>query len=215
MTIDTSHLHIMLILLIMRSMLIMCHSLQDGKRSMLRRLILQKAQQTEQAMDPSSMKTIAMEEFKCLESKYHELDKKAAILHQQYQQSKVDIVQLRQRHEREIENAKLYASQPFAKDLFTVYDTLAQAQRYATDSPAANGFEMIRKQMIEVFQKHRLHVIEPKEGDKFDHNVHEALYRMDHDTLNNDDIGKVEKVGFQLNDRVVRAAQVGVVQKKE
>lgn len=45
-------------------------------------------------------------------------------------------------------------------------------------------------------------------GDKFDPNIHEALFKIP-DANEPETIGQVVKVGYKIKDRVLRAAQVG------
>jgi molecular chaperone GrpE len=51
-------------------------------------------------------------------------------------------------------------------------------------------------------------------GDKFDPNIHEALFRIP-DTSAPDTIGQIVKVGYKIKDRVLRPAQVGARVKPE
>eukprot|EP00834_Sanchytrium_tribonematis_P001647 NODE_42_length_34079_cov_0.552619.p11 type:complete len:192 gc:universal NODE_42_length_34079_cov_0.552619:4530-3955(-) len=163
---------------------------------------------------PSSNQNINENEYK---AKYLELDEKFAALRQQYLELKNDLRLTQERQSNEIKKAKLFAAQPFAKDLFTVYDTLLIAIKHTNagelSERQSEGFEMIRKQMISVFKNHNLHLIDPKVGEKFNHDLHEAVYQMNHTQHDDGSIGVVETVGFQLNDRVLRAAKVGVVKK--
>ena len=48
-------------------------------------------------------------------------------------------------------------------------------------------------------------------GEKFDPNLHDALFQMVNEELEVGDIGAVLKTGYTLNDRVIRPAQVGAI----
>ena len=48
-------------------------------------------------------------------------------------------------------------------------------------------------------------------GEKFDPNLHDALFQMVNEELAVGDIGAVLKTGYTLNERVIRPAQVGAV----
>eukprot|EP00835_Amoeboradix_gromovi_P005990 NODE_631_length_5776_cov_0.697199.p3 type:complete len:221 gc:universal NODE_631_length_5776_cov_0.697199:5440-4778(-) len=193
-------------------------------RRSLSRMLKNAAEKSEAKQAINVDKPIDLEEFKVdelktkvdvLKSQLEELDKKHALLLESYQKSKIELKDMQYRHQKEIEKTKDFGAQHFAKDLFIVHDTLTNAQRFSknTTGKENEGFEMIRKQIVNVFKNHHLHLIDPKEGDPFHHDVHEAIYQMDHDHLKDGQIGKVEQVGFQLKDRVLRAAQVGVVKK--
>ena len=196
---------------------------------MLRRVIAQKRQLATmrimynnskgvgETVEKETKETMETAEIKEIKEKHEQLDKKHALLQQAYQNTKIEMRQVQERHLKEIEKTKEYGAQLFAKDLFTVYDTLSNAIRYSTEKTSKQeneGFDMIRKQIIKVFKTHGLHLIDPKEGDPFNHEIHEALYQMKHDEYKDGEIGKVEQVGFQLKERVLRAAQVGVVKKE-
>ena len=159
-----------------------------------------------------------LQKFQDLKTKHDLLDKKHAAISRAYSEAKLDLKLTKQRHEKELVKTKDFGAQNFAKDLFTVYDTLSNALKYKNESSKvedSEGFDMLRKQIVKVFMTHDLHLIDPKEGDQFDHQVHEALYQMQHTELKEGQIGKVEQVGFKLKDRVLRAAQVGVVKGSE
>ena len=48
-------------------------------------------------------------------------------------------------------------------------------------------------------------------GEKFDPNLHDALFQMVNEELEVGDVGAVLKCGYSLNDRVIRPAQVGAI----
>ena len=51
-------------------------------------------------------------------------------------------------------------------------------------------------------------------GEKFDPNLHEAVFMMpDHEEIENDHVGNVMQSGWKIGDRVLRAAKVGIVKK--
>lgn len=65
--------------------------------------------------------------------------------------------------------------------------------------------------MLQVFGKHSLVKIEPEIGEKFDPNLHEAMFTVPvaGETKANT-IAVIQKVGYRLQDRTLRAACVGV-----
>ena len=48
-------------------------------------------------------------------------------------------------------------------------------------------------------------------GDKFDPNMHEALFEYPDEKMEAGTIGQIMKIGFSLKDRVIRPAEVGVI----
>ena len=75
-----------------------------------------------------------------------------------------------------------------------------------------NGIVMTEKCMIKIFEKNNLVRIKPAEGDKFDPNFHDAIFRVPIPGKTSGTIETVTKTGYKLKERVIRAAQVGVVQ---
>lgn len=135
----------------------------------------------------------------------------------------------RTRMRKEVDNAKIYGIQGFCKDLLEVADVLNLA--IANTDPSKdknsdqepnelktklksmhNGLVMTETCLLKIFEKHGLVRIMPKEGEKFDPNLHEAIFRIPVPEKESGTVNVLTKTGFKLHDRVIRAAQVGVVQ---
>lgn len=125
---------------------------------------------------------------------------------------------------------KDFAIQQFAKDLINDLDTLhlainsvpserraVQAVAEAAEKDDAGhladlftGVELTAKQLEKTLGRYGVSAFDPT-GDKFDPNRHEALYQA---PVAGKDVGTVlacSKKGWMLKDRVLRAAQVGIV----
>jgi molecular chaperone GrpE len=63
---------------------------------------------------------------------------------------------------------------------------------------------------LNVFKKHGIDALAPEVGDKFDPNVHEAMFEAALPGTKAGDIIQVMNVGFMIHDRLLRPAQVGV-----
>jgi len=50
-------------------------------------------------------------------------------------------------------------------------------------------------------------------GEKFDPNVHEAIFTLPESEYENNHIGAVMQSGWKIGDRCLRAAKVGIVKK--
>lgn len=132
---------------------------------------------------------------------------------------------------RDVANAKSYAISSFAKSLLDTSDNLTRALHAVpielrtdrADHPVlANLYEgiiMTEDNLNKAFNKFGL-VKFGNIGEKFDPNLHTALFeypRSDDSSGTTTGspppghIGQVLKVGFMLNDRVIRSAEVGVV----
>ena len=125
---------------------------------------------------------------------------------------------------RDVANAKSYAISSFAKSLLDTSDNLTRAldavpsdMRYdKVGHPIlANlyeGISMTDDGLNKAFEKNGL-VKFGTRGEKFDPNMHDALFEYPDATSDvaPGHIGQVMKVGFMLNNRVIRPAEVGVI----
>ena len=127
----------------------------------------------------------------------------------------------RRRAERETNDARAYAIQRFAKDLFQVGDTLERALQAAprdhADQPVRNfvlGIEMTEKALRTAFDGNGLKRIEPAKGTKFDPHLHQAM--MEQEDLETDSGAVIQTMqpGYELFGRVVRPAMVVVAAKR-
>ncbi|KAF1991441.1 GrpE nucleotide exchange factor [Aulographum hederae CBS 113979] len=66
--------------------------------------------------------------------------------------------------------------------------------------------------LLQTLKKHGLERFDPSvEGEKFDPNLHEALFQTPMPGKEDGTVFHTQQTGFLLNGRVVRAAKVGVV----
>ncbi|KAJ3779301.1 GrpE-domain-containing protein [Lentinula raphanica] len=73
------------------------------------------------------------------------------------------------------------------------------------------GVEMTQRQLLQTLFKYHVKPFDPT-GDKFDPNRHEALYQAPIPGKEPGTVLDCQKPGYMIKDRVLRAAQVGVVQ---
>ncbi len=125
---------------------------------------------------------------------------------------------LRKRTERERQDASQYAITGFARDLLDVADNLRLAlENVPADTSAANGdlkpfidgVEMTERTLLSVFEKHGIERFSP-EGEKFDHNFHEAMFEAPTTDYPNGTVMQVVQPGYTIRDRLLRPARVGV-----
>lgn len=161
-----------------------------------------------------------------LKQKLAKCESDVAELKDKYMRSLAEIENTRFRMNKQIEDAKVFGIQGFCRDLLEVADVLRLAITNTDPTKLAaisdeekgklmamyNGLVMTETCLLKIFEKHRLVKINPGEGEKFDPNQHEAIFRMPVDGKPSGTVSVVTKVGFKLNERVIRAAQVGVVQ---
>ena len=125
---------------------------------------------------------------------------------------------LRRRSEREASDARQYAVSKFAGDLVSVADNLERAlasvPEEASRGSAAlktlvDGVALTGKNLMQVFEKHGIRRIEPL-GERFDPNLHEALFEAPDPSVPNGTVTTVVSPGYVIGARPLRAAQVGV-----
>ena len=72
------------------------------------------------------------------------------------------------------------------------------------------GIELTMRELRNVFAKHGIQVITPQVGDRFDPQLHQAMFEAPVPGTTAGEIIQVSAEGFQLHDRLLRPAQVGV-----
>jgi len=138
-----------------------------------------------------------------------------------------DMENLRTRSQKQQEDARKFAVQGFVKGLFDVSDNLERAAATVPAEALAEGVDaektqqllkslhegvlMTEKQMLHVFKMNGVERYDPL-GDEFDPNLHMAMFKMPDAEKENNTVAAVVKCGYTLHDRVVRPAEVGVVQ---
>jgi molecular chaperone GrpE len=73
------------------------------------------------------------------------------------------------------------------------------------------GVRITHTALLDVFKRHHIAPMEAA-GSKFDPNHHSALFQMPDPTKESGTVGVVLKRGYLLHERVLRPAEVGVVQ---
>jgi len=121
----------------------------------------------------------------------------------------------RKRGERDRREAEQYGGSRLARDMLPVYDNMKRAldaSGDAGDSAKAlvEGVELTMRSLIGIFEKHGIRVLVPEVGDKFDPEIHEAMFEAPKPDTKAGDIIEVMAEGFMLHDRLLRPAQVGV-----
>ncbi|KAK6946992.1 GrpE nucleotide exchange factor [Dillenia turbinata] len=133
------------------------------------------------------------------------------------------------RTRRESESSKKFAIQNFAKSLLDVADNLGRASSVVKESfskidaskdtagavpllkTLLEGVEMTEKQLAEVFKKYGVEKYDPL-NEQFDPHRHNAVFQIPDGSKAPGTIAAVLKPGYMLYDRVIRPAEVGVVQ---
>jgi molecular chaperone GrpE len=127
-----------------------------------------------------------------------------------------DAENIRKRGERDRREAEQYGGSKLARDLLPVYDNLKRALDHATDEQKEgakalfDGVELTMKELTSVLGKHGVQQVVPAIGDRFDPQMHQAMFEAPVPGTKAGDIIQVMTDGFMLHDRLLRPAQVGV-----
>jgi len=146
------------------------------------------------------------------------LEEQVSELKDQLLRSVAELDNYRKRAEREKEQLRKFGIANFAKDLLSVADNLRRAVESGpsdlegADESVKNlivGVEMTEKELLNAFEKNSVRKIDPV-GEKFDYNFHQAMFEVESDKEEPGVVMQVLQPGYAIEDRVLRAAMVGV-----
>ena len=127
---------------------------------------------------------------------------------------------VRRRAEKEVNDARAYAIQRFARDLLDAADNLGRAVAHAPKGvadPAVNtfiqGVEITEKALQTAFERNGLKLVNPVAGEKFDPNLHQAVMEQPAEGVPPGSVVNVMQTGYTLFGRIVRPAMVSVTPK--
>lgn len=126
---------------------------------------------------------------------------------------------LRRRTEKELKDARQYSVTGFARDMLTVSDNLRRALEAVPEELRQNadaglvslieGVEMTERELLNQLEKNGVKKLDPA-GQKFDPNFHQAMFEVPNTEVPNNTVVQVMQAGYQIGDRVLRPAMVGV-----
>ncbi|MBT8153589.1 nucleotide exchange factor GrpE [Epibacterium ulvae] len=137
-------------------------------------------------------------------------------LKDRFMRALADAENSRKRGDKARREAEQYGGSKLARDLLPVFDNMKRAVESATDeqkevsAALIEGVELTMRTLLDVFGKHGVRVVTPEVGDRFDPQVHEAMFEAPVPGTKAGDIIQVSAQGFMLHDRLLRPAQVGV-----
>ena len=133
-----------------------------------------------------------------------------------------DAENTRRRSIKDLEQARKYGHLSLSREILSVVDSLEKAVLSAPEEKdklseeVKNfivGVEMTLEQLKQVFSNHNIARIDPI-GEKFDYNIHQAMFEKETDEVEQGTIIEVMQPGWSLHDRLLRPAMVGVSKKK-
>lgn len=123
----------------------------------------------------------------------------------------------RRRAQRERDDATKYAISGFAKELLSAADNLRRALASLPEAEVGDertrsllaGVAATERELLSVFERHGIRRIDPL-GERFDHNLHQAIFEVEHGDRPPGTIVEVLQPGYLLHDRLLRPAMVGI-----
>ena len=123
-----------------------------------------------------------------------------------------DFDNYKKRAARDREDVYRYAESDILKDILPVVDNLALALEHAKDkeNEFVKGVQLVYDGLLKALADHGAKPMEDLVGKELDPNFHEAIATLPDEKIEEGKISNVAKVGWLLNDKLLRAAQVVV-----
>lgn len=125
---------------------------------------------------------------------------------------------LRRRTEKEVSDAKTYGVANIARDMVAFADNLRRAiESVPADArepegplrTLVEGLELTERDFLSRLARHGVKKLEPQ-GQKFDPNMHEALFEVPDPSVPAGTVMQVVEDGYSIGERCLRPAKVGV-----
>ena len=147
------------------------------------------------------------------------LDRELADMKDRLLRTLADMENMRKRTEREVLDARLYGIAGFARDVLAVADNMHRALeaigpelRQSADANVnalIEGVELTERELLKTLEKNGVKKFSPQ-GEKFDPNVHQAMYEIPTSDLPPGQVAEVIQAGYMIGERVLRPAMVAV-----
>jgi len=131
-----------------------------------------------------------------------------------WQRAKADYLNLKKEVEENRGEVAKWAKEGVLADLFSIADSFEMAfgNKEAWEQAPENwrkGIEYIYNQLQTIFRDHGVEEINPKLGNKFDHNEQESIGTVPTENEKEDDeIAQVIKKGYKLHGKIIRPASI-------
>ena len=173
---------------------------------------------TQAAASPAEGRADASGDEEDVEGSASELEAELADTKVKLLRALAEAENVRRRASRDVENASKRAIAGFAREMVVVADNLSRAlgavdKDKLGDNDAVNsllqGVEMTEREMQHAFSRNGIKRVDPL-GEKFDPQLHEAMFEYEDPSKPSGSVGQVLEVGYTLNDQPLRPAKVGV-----
>ena len=150
-----------------------------------------------------------MQDIAAIQETNTELDDK-------YLRAKAETDNARRISVKEVEKARKFALESFARELLLVKDSLDQASQVDLSSNVTEqlieqmteGLNLTLKQLNSVFERFNIEVVAPEAGDSLDPELHQAMTKQPSDEVDANNIVSTIQTGYTLNGRLLRPAMV-------
>ena len=171
----------------------------------------------EETKEEAKEKTPEQLELEESQKKIEKLNSEVKKFKDLYIRSVADFRNLQETTKKDVTKAKLFGAQKLSKDLIETIDNFGHCMKSFENKVLSEelktlkeGVEMTANVFKKTLNKHGVEELNPA-GEKFDPNVHEALFEMPDPSKEPGTVFHVEQLGYTLNGRVIRPAKVGVV----
>lgn len=150
-------------------------------------------------------------------SSAEDLNEKVEKYREDYVRAVAELQNVKRRSESDVQKAKKYGAVSMARGLLEVKDSLDLASsvdlsdaREDAIAKMQEGLGLTLKQLEAVLDKHGVRPVEPEMGDKLDPALHQAMSMQPSSAVKPNHVLAVVQKGYQLHDRLLRAAMVVV-----
>lgn len=129
-----------------------------------------------------------------------------------------EVQNVKRRADIDVQKARHFSIESFAKDLIGVLDNLYRASESVSEEEAVNdeklksikdGVEITKKEMINALERHGIKRIDPT-GEKFNHEFHQAMSQIEQEGVESGVVINTMQAGYVIKDRLIRPALVVV-----
>lgn len=153
-----------------------------------------------------------------LEQVIEQLRSDLAVAKDQMLRVAADAENAKRRAAKEVEDANKYGVSSFAKDLISVVENLQRTtdsipEEGRTEGLTKNlyeGVEIIKQELLGIFERRGIKRVDPQAGEKFDPNYHQAMAQVEDHKIQAGHVVQSLQAGYVIQDRLLRPALVTV-----
>ena len=149
------------------------------------------------------------------EKRIIELEEQVTTLNEKYLYTLAQMKDLHKTYEKENAISVKYVTYDLMLELLPIIDVFSMVLE-SPNIPGEvvayfKGFELVFNQFKDLMERHNVSEINSKVGDKFDHNIHNGVEKVDTDNCEDDDkICAILQKGYKIGDKVLRPVSVKV-----